>query len=42
MKGYWKVPFRMVYCDRFMDCITETLYCHVWLRIRAPKFPRID
>jgi len=33
---YWKVPFRMVYCDTFRAWLAETIYCHVCLRIDPP------
>lgn len=41
MKGYWKVPFRQVYCESFRGWIAETIYCHVCLRIDPPKLPEI-
>ena len=34
LKDYYKVPFRQVYCETFLDWIVATLRCHVWLRIR--------
>lgn len=38
MNGYIKVPFRPVYCESFRQWIAETIYCHVVLRIKRPKF----
>lgn len=44
MKGYYKVPFRQVYCESFLDCIGQTIYCLVWLKVAKhflPKLPEI-
>jgi hypothetical protein len=41
MKGYWKVPGRDVYCERFVDMLVSTLRCHVWLRVNKPNLPTI-
>jgi hypothetical protein len=32
----WKVPFRQVYCDLFLDMVRQTFWCHVVIRV----FPR--
>lgn len=39
MKGYYKVPFRQVYCETIRCWLAETIYCHVVLRINPP-YPR--
>jgi hypothetical protein len=41
MKGYLKVPLRQVYCASFWGWLRETFYCHVTLRLRPPKLPKI-
>jgi len=41
MKGYYKVPFRQVYCETFRDWLSELIYCHVCLRLSPPKLPEI-
>lgn len=37
MKGYWKVPFRAVYCDSFVTMLKQTLWCHVVIKV----FPNV-
>lgn len=36
--GFYKVPYRSVYCESFWQCVKSMLYCHIWLRIRKPNF----
>lgn len=33
MKGYWKVPFRQVYCDSFVNMLKQTLWCHLVIKV---------
>ena len=42
LKAYWKVPFRQVYCETLRQCIGETIYCHIVLRINPPNLPIIS
>lgn len=41
LKGYYKVPFRQVYCETIRGWIAETIYCHVVLKIDPPTFAKI-
>lgn len=38
---YYKVPFRMVYCETLWGWICETFYCHVWIKMFPKKFNAI-
>ena len=33
MKGYYKVPFRQVYCETLRVWAASVIYCHVVLRL---------
>lgn len=33
MKGYWKVPFRDVYCMSLRSMLRQTVWCHVVRRM---------
>ena len=33
MKGYYKVPFRQVYCETLRVWIASVIYCHIVLRL---------
>ena len=39
MKGYWKVPFRQVYCESLRIWLAEVIHCHVYYRLNHPKLP---
>jgi len=39
LSNCYKVPFRDVYCETLRDCIAQTIYCHVVLRIASPWIP---
>lgn len=41
MKGYYKVPFRQVYCEGFIDWVAETFHCHVKIKLFPVKLPDI-
>lgn len=41
MKGYYKVPFRQVYCPTLRQVIAQTIYCHVVIRLDPVKLPVI-
>ena len=34
LSSYWKVPLREVYCTTFREWLAETVYCHVYLRLK--------
>lgn len=34
MKGYYKVPFRQVYCDTLREWLASVIECHVILKLR--------
>lgn len=38
LKGYYKVPFRAVYCFSIWQWCASVFRCHVWLRVFPPKF----
>lgn len=42
MKGYYKIPQRMVYVQTIKDWIKETIYCHVVLKIWPPNLPDLS
>ncbi len=33
----WKVPFRQVYCATLEDCVKQTFWCHVVIKV----FPNV-
>lgn len=33
MKGYWKVPFRSVFCSSFGGMVKATIWCHIVLKL---------
>jgi len=39
MKGYYKVPFRDVYCDTLRSYSAEIILCHVVYRLDPPSLP---
>lgn len=41
MKGYYKVPFREVYCDTLRMWLAEVILCHVVYRLAPPILPDI-
>lgn len=42
MKGFHKVPFRMVYCQTWRDWIASCILCHIVYKISTPVLPEID
>lgn len=41
MKGYYKVPFRHVYCETLRLWLASVIECHVVYRLRPPNLPEI-
>jgi len=41
MKGYYKVPFRQVYCDSLRLWLASLIECHIVLKLNPPKFEPI-
>lgn len=41
MKGYYKVPFRQVFCATLRLWLAETLLCHVYYRLAPADLPTI-
>lgn len=39
MKGYYKVPFRQVYCETLRGWLAEVILCHIVYRIQPPPPP---
>ena len=37
MKGYYKVPFRQVYCETIRQWLASLILCHVVYRLDPPK-----
>ncbi|SOD42383.1 hypothetical protein SAMN06298226_2722 [Nitrosovibrio sp. Nv4] len=42
MKGYYKVPFRKVYCETLRLWLAATINCHVVLRLAPPCLPDVS
>lgn len=40
LSRYWKVPFRMVYCETFRQWVASCILCHIVYRLAPP--PRVD
>ena len=41
MKGYYKVPFREVYCYSIRTWLAAVIRCHVVSRLDPPKLPEL-
>ena len=41
VKGYYKVPFRQVYCETLRQWLASVILCHVVYRLDPPKLPEI-
>ena len=41
MKGYWKVPFRQVYCETIRQWMAEIVLCFVVYKLDPPLLPAI-
>ena len=39
MKGYYKVPFRQVFCDSLRVWLAEVIHCDIVLRLNPPNLP---
>jgi hypothetical protein len=42
MKGFYKVPFRQVFCGSLRSWLASVIECHVVLRLDPPKFTPIQ
>jgi hypothetical protein len=41
MKGFYKVPFRQVYCSTLRQWLASVLLCHVVYKLDPPVLPEI-
>jgi hypothetical protein len=41
MDGYYKVPFRQVYCETLRHWLASVILCHVVYRLAPPKLPKM-
>jgi hypothetical protein len=41
MKGYYRVPFRQVYCETLRTWAAAVILCHVVYRLAPPVIPAL-